>query len=169
MTALEKQILVAGIGNAFLQDDGFGGEVVRRLRLREMPSGVTLGDFGTGGLDLAYEVMRGYDALVLVDVSRQGGEPGTLYVMEAREEDIAAGIEDGAMVDPHGMDPETVLRFVRAVGGWPGKVMVIACEPANVEEPGMGLTPEVAATVDRAVGLVADTVIELQSDAAYAS
>jgi hydrogenase maturation protease len=89
--------------------------------------------------------------------------------MEAREEDIAAGIEDGAMVDPHGMDPETVLRFVRAVGGWPGKVMVIACEPANVEEPGMGLTPEVAATVDRAVDLVAETVGELQSDAAYAS
>lgn len=169
MTALTKQILVAGIGNAFLQDDGFGGEVVRRLRLREMPDGVTLGDFGTGGLDLAYEVMRGYDALVLVDVSRQGGTPGTLYVMEAREEDIAAGIEDGAMVDPHGMDPETVLRFVRAVGGWPGKVMVIACEPANVEDVGMGLTPEVAATVDRAVDLVADTVGELQSDAAYAS
>jgi hydrogenase maturation protease len=169
MTELTKQILVAGIGNAFLQDDGFGGEVVRRLRLREMPDGVTLGDFGTGGLDLAYEVMRGYDALVLVDVSRQGGAPGTLYVMEAKEEDIAAGIEDGAMVDPHGMDPETVLRFVRAVGGWPGKVMVIACEPANVEEPGMGLTPEVAATVDRAVDLVAETVGELQSDAAYAS
>jgi hydrogenase maturation protease len=169
MTELTKQILVAGIGNAFLQDDGFGGEVVRRLRLRELPSGVTLGDFGTGGLDLAYEVMRGYDALVLVDVSRQGGEPGTLYVMEAREEDVAAGIEDGAMVDPHGMDPETVLRFVRAVGGWPGKVMVIACEPANVDDPGFGLTPEVAATVDRAVDLVADTVGELQSDAAYAS
>jgi len=169
MTALTKQILVAGIGNAFLQDDGFGGEVVRRLREQTLPDGVTLGDFGTGGLDLAYEVMRGYDALVLVDVSRQGGEPGTLYVMEAREEDVAAGIEDGAMVDPHGMDPETVLRFVRAVGGWPGKVLVIACEPASVEEAGMGLTPAVAATVDRAVDLVAETVGQLQSDAAYTS
>ena len=83
MTELTKQILVAGIGNALLQRRRFGGEVVRRLRLREMPAGVTLGDFGTGGLDLAYEVMRGYDALVLVDVSRQGGAPGTLYVMEA--------------------------------------------------------------------------------------
>jgi len=169
MTALTKQILVAGIGNAFLQDDGFGGEVVRRLREQALPDGVTLGDFGTGGLDLAYEVMRGYDALVLVDVSRQGGEPGTLYVMEAREEDVAAGIEDGAMVDPHGMDPETVLRFVRAVGGWPGKVLVITCEPASVEEMGMGLTPAVAATVDRAVDLVAETVGQLQSDAAYTS
>src|SRR5690349_9802497 len=162
-----KQILVAGIGNAWLRDDGFGGEVAKVLLERGLPDGVTLGDFGTGGLDLAYEVMRGYDALVLVDVSRQGGEPGTLYVMEAREEDVAAGIEDGAMVDPHGMDPETVLRFVRAVGGWPGKVLVIACEPASVEEVGMGLTPAVAATVDRAVDLVAETVGQLQSDAAY--
>ena len=82
--------------------------------------------------------MRGYDALVLVDVSRQGGEPGTLYVMEPDEDDIAAGIEDGEMLDPHGMDPQTVLRFVRAVGGWPGKVVVIACEPAEVEEMGLG-------------------------------
>ena len=167
MTALTKQILVAGIGNAFLQDDGFGGEVARRLEQLDLPDDVAVMDAGTGGLDLAYEVMRGYDALVLVDVSRQGGEPGTLYVMEAREEDVAAGIEDGAMVDPHGMDPATVLRFVRAVGGWPGKVLVIACEPAIVDEPGMGLTPDIAATVDRAVELVADTVGELQSDAAY--
>jgi hydrogenase maturation protease len=88
--------------------------------------------------------------------------------MEAREEDVAGGIEDGAMIDPHGMDPATVLRFVRAVGGWPGKVLVIACEPASVEDIGIGLTPEVAATVDRAVDLVADTVGQLQSDAAYA-
>ena len=88
---LEKQILVAGVGNAWLQDDAFGGEVRPAPGGARLPSGVTVMDFGTGGLDLAYEVMRGYDALVLVDVSRQGGEPGTLYVIEPDEEDIAAG------------------------------------------------------------------------------
>ena len=154
---LQKQILVAGIGNAWLRDDGFGGEVARRLEARELPPGVTVMDFGTGGLDLAYEVMRGYDALILVDVSRQGGEPGTLYLMEADEEEFAAGIEDGEMLDPHGMDPQTVLRFVRAVGGWPGKVSVIACEPAEVEEMGLGLSDQVGAAVDRAVELVEST------------
>ena len=71
----EKQILVAGVGNVFLQDDGFGTEVARVLGARGVPSGVTVLDFGTGGLKLAYEVMRGYDALVLVDISRQGGTP----------------------------------------------------------------------------------------------
>ena len=152
-----KRILIAGIGNAWLRDDGFGGEVVKRLEGRELPSGVSVMDFGTGGLDLAYEVMRGYDALVLVDVSRQGGEPGTLYVMDAPEEEVEAGIEDGQVINPHAMDPQTVLRFVRAVGGWPGKVVVIACEPAEIEEMGIGLSDEVGAAVDRAVELVEST------------
>jgi hydrogenase maturation protease len=67
-----------------LRDDGFGGEVARRLEQHELPDGVSVMDVGTGGLDLAYEVMRGYDALVILDVSRQGGEPGTLYVMGPR-------------------------------------------------------------------------------------
>jgi hydrogenase maturation protease len=163
-----KRILVAGIGNAWLSDDGFGGEVVRRLEQRQLPPGAAVFDFGTGGLDLAYEVMRGYDALVLVDVSRQGGEPGTLYVMEASEEEVEAGIEDGQVVNPHGMDPQTVLRFVKTLGAWPGKVVVVACEPTVVGELGIGLSEEVERAVGGAADLVAETIDELQSDAAYA-
>jgi hydrogenase maturation protease len=155
-------ILVAAVGNLWLGDDGFAGEVAKRLRAREPADDVAVADFGTGGLDLAYEVMRGYDALVLVDVSRQGGEPGTLYVMEVDEGSVEAGIEDGAQIDPHGMDPETVLRFVKATGGWPGQVVVVACEPEQVEEVGIGLTPSVAGAVDDAVELVAQTVEELR-------
>ena len=156
-----KQILVAGIGNAWLRDDGFGGEVAKALTERELPQGVSVMDFGSGGLDLAYEVMRGYDALILVDVSRQGGEAGTLYVMEAEADDVDGKIEDGQMLNPHGMDPETVLRFVKYVGGWPGRVMVIACEPESVEDVGLGLSDSVRASVSRAADLVVDTIREL--------
>jgi hydrogenase maturation protease len=163
-----KRILVAGIGNAWLGDDGFGGEVVKRLEARQLPTGTVVLDFGTGGLDLAYEVMRGYDALVLVDVSRQGGEPGTLYVMEALEEEVEAGIEDGQVLNPHAMDPQTVLRFVKTLGAWPGKVLVVACEPDAVEEMGIGLSDRVERAVAGAADLVAATIDELQSDAAYA-
>jgi hydrogenase maturation protease len=162
-----KRILVAGIGNAWLQDDGFGGEVAKRLVGGELPPEAAVFDFGTGGLDLAYELMRGYDAAILLDVSRRGGEPGTLYVMEVSEEDVEAGIEDGQMLDPHGMDPQTVLRFVRSLGAWPGKVVVIACEPAAVEQAGFGLSEPVGAAVDRAVELVLSTVEQLRLDAAY--
>jgi len=163
-----KRILVAGIGNAWMMDDGFGSAVAERLGERELPSEAAVFDFGTGGLDLAYEVMRGYDGLILVDVSRQGGEPGTLYVMEADEADVEAGIEDGQVINPHAMDPQTVLRFVKSLGAWPGKVVVIACEPAGVEEMGLGLSSEVEAAVDRAVDLVLSTIEQLRSDAAYA-
>ncbi|HET8952459.1 MAG TPA: hydrogenase maturation protease, partial [Solirubrobacteraceae bacterium] len=95
MPDFQKQILVAGVGNAWMQDDGFGSEAARRLEGRELPPGVTVMDFGSGGLDLAYEIMRGYDALVLIDVSRQGGEPGQLYVIQPDPEDYARPIEDG--------------------------------------------------------------------------
>ena len=164
-----KRILVAGVGNAWLRDDGFGGEVARRLEQRTMPDGVAVMDAGTGGLDLAYEVMRGYDALVILDVSRQGGEPGTLYVMEADEDSVDGQIDDGAVINPHGMDPQEMLRFVKAAGAWPGRVVVVACEPADVEELGWGLTEQVKDAVERAIDLVAETVDELLTDAAYES
>jgi len=160
-----RSILVAGVGNVWLRDDGFGGEVARRLKQLELPAGVTVMDAGTGGLDLAYEVMRGYDGLVILDVSKQGGEPGTLYVMEPDEESVQGGIEDGEVINPHGMDPQTVLRFVKSIGAWPGRVVVIACEPADVEEMGWGMSNDVEEAVDRAVGLVLDTVQELRAGA----
>jgi hydrogenase maturation protease len=132
-----RSILIAGVGNAWLRDDGFGGEVARRLRERPLPPGVAVMDAGTGGLDLAYEVMRGYDALVIIDVSKQGGEPGTLYVMEPDEESVPGAIEDG----------------------------VIACEPAEVEEMGWGLSEPVLNATERAVDLVVETVAELRAGA----
>jgi hydrogenase maturation protease len=162
-----RSILVAGVGNAWLRDDGFGGEVARLLEARDLPEGVSVMDAGTGGLDLAYEVMRGYDALVILDVSRQGGEPGTLYVMEPEEESVQGSIEDGEAINPHGMDPQTVLRFVKSLGAWPGKVVVIACEPAVVEEMGWGLSEQVRQAVQRAVDLVVETIEELRATPAY--
>ncbi|MCW2982459.1 MAG: hydrogenase maturation protease [Conexibacter sp.] len=164
---LQKQILVAGVGNAWLQDDAFGGECARRLEARGVPDGVTVMEFGTGGLDLAYEIMRGYDALVLLDASRQGGEPGTLYVLEPAMEELAGPIEDGDVINPHGMDPQTVLRFVGAIGGFSGRVVVIGCEPGEVDDVGLGLTPAVEGAIERALELVTETLGELRTDAAY--
>ena len=164
-----RSILIAGVGNAWLRDDGFGGEVARRLSALELPDGVSVMDAGTGGLDLAYEVMRGYDALVILDVSPQGGDPGTLYVMEPDEEAVPGGIEDGDVINPHAMDPQTVLRFVKSVGAWPGKVVVIACEPEQISEMGWGLSERVSDAVGRAVAVVLETVQELRAGSVAAA
>jgi hydrogenase maturation protease len=158
-----NRILIAGVGNSWLQDDGFGGEVVKRLNAGAVPEGCTVIDFGVGGLDLAYEVMHGWDALILLDVSRQGGDPGTLYVMEPDQATIDGGIDEGTMINPHGMDPHTVLRFVKSLGAWPGKVVVIACEPLEVEEMGLGLSEPVSAAVDAAVELTLETVADIRA------
>ena len=155
---MEKQILVAGIGNAWLRDDGFGGEVVKRLRgpraaLRRERHATSAPAASTSPTRSCAATTRWSSSTS----AARAASPGTLYVMEPDEADIAAGIEDGEMLDPHGMDPQTVLRFVRAVGGWPGKVIVIACEPAEVEEMGLGLSDQVSAAVDGAVELVEST------------
>ena len=87
--------------------------------------------------------------------------------MEPDPADVEGGIEDGDVIDPHAMDPQTVLRFVKSVGGWPGKVVIVACEPSAVERGGWGLSEAVEGAVDRAVEVVLQQVEELGRDAAY--
>ena len=87
--------------------------------------------------------------------------------MEPDPADIEGGIEDGAAIDPHAMDPETVLRFVKSVGGWPGKVVIVACEPTAVGEVAWGLSEAVEGALDQAVEVVLQQVEELGKDAAY--
>lgn len=67
-----RRILVAGIGNVFLGDDGFGVEVVRRLAGRGLPEGVEVKDFGIRGMDLAYALQDDYELVVFVDATPRG-------------------------------------------------------------------------------------------------
>jgi len=161
------RILVAAVGNEWLQDDGFGPAVAKALLKLEMPSGVIVTDFGTGGLNLAYEAMAGYDALILIDITRQGHEPGTLYTIEPDEEEIDRQIAAGGPLDLHGMDPMSVLRFIKQVSGsLPTHVLVIACEPElvveHVDEMDMGLSATVRDAIPRAVALTLETIAELR-------
>ena len=61
------RVLVAGVGNVLLGDDGFGSEVARRLQAQSWPDGVRVMDYGIRGVDLAFDLMAGYDVAVLVD------------------------------------------------------------------------------------------------------
>ena len=156
------RVLVAGIGNIFMGDDGFGVEVVRRLGSRELPPGVDVSDFGIRGLDLVYALGEGYDAAVFVDAVPRGEQPGTLFVIEPEPE---LGDEPVAL-DAHGMDPVKVLTLARQLGAAPERILVVGCEPAvrmsGDEEDLVGeLSPPVSAAVDQAVELVESVVAEL--------
>lgn len=156
------RMLVAGLGNVFLGDDGFGVEVARRLLGSALPSGVKVGDYGIRGLHLAYE-LADYDVAILLDASPRGGSPGTVYVLELDPSDIPQAptvdevMERGAVLEAHGMDPLQVLGLMAVLGGTPGRVFVVGCEPASVEER-MGLSDPVAAAVDVAVAQVLELV-----------
>jgi hydrogenase maturation protease len=147
-----SRTLVAGIGNVFLSDDAFGVEVATRLARHPVPEDVRVEDFGIRGLHLAYELLGDYDTLVLVDTLSQGEAPGTVVVFEPRLDDLR-----GAALDAHTMDPATVLSTLGELGGRVDRVLLVGCEPACLDE-GMGLSPPVAAAVDRAVEAVLDLI-----------
>jgi hydrogenase maturation protease len=158
------RVLVAGVGNVFLADDGFGVEVVRRLREQGgLPAGVELVDTGIRGIHLAYQLLDGYDVLVIVDAISRGEPPGTLYTLE---HDLDARPENVPPVDGHGMDPAAVLDLLDGLAGSMGvdrpvgRVLVVGCEPARLSEQ-IGLSPPVAAAVDPAVRAVVELVSDL--------
>jgi hydrogenase maturation protease len=147
-------LLVAGIGNIFLGDDGFGVEVARRLASETFPGEVRVRDFGIRGLHLAYELLEGsYETTILIDATPRGGAPGTVYLIEP---DLCAA-SDTAPADAHGMNLEAVFGALRALGGAPGRVLIVGCEPGSIEER-MGLSDPVEAAVGPAVELVRELV-----------
>ncbi|HEY9417711.1 MAG TPA: hydrogenase maturation protease [Pseudonocardia sp.] len=170
-------VLVAGIGNILMSDDGFGVEVVRALTASggpPLPEGVEVVDIGIRGMHLAYQLLDGYDGLLLVDACQRGGGPGELYLLE-HDLDTAAGAAvndppDGSpagVPDAHGMTPDAVLALLASLatasGLDPGaglrRVLVLGCEPATVED-GMGLSEPVGAAVPRAVTAVRTVLAE---------
>jgi hydrogenase maturation protease len=155
------RILVAGIGNLFLADDGFGCEVARRLAARPLPDGVRVKDYGIRGLDLAYELLEPYDAVILVDAVRRGDAPGTVTVLQPEEP-----ADDGALPDPHGISPSAVLRLAKSLGGRVPGLRLVGCEPAvlgSEEELVRGLSPAVEAAVEPAIEAVISLLSGLRS------
>jgi len=162
---MSARILVAGIGNVFFSDDGFGVEVANRLARLPVPDCVTVEDFGISGVHLAYELCEGYDAVVLIDAMPMGDEPpGTVVVLEP-DRPTSSQDEDEMVpvMDAHTMSPLTVLTTLANLGGSVDRILVVGCQPATIEE-GMGLSEPVAAAVDRAIEMVSELLTELVGD-----
>jgi hydrogenase maturation protease len=162
---MTPRVLVAGIGNIFFSDDGFGCEVASRLVKMPMPEGVEVEDYGIRGVHLAYQLLEGYDALVIIDAMPMGDEPpGTVVVLEPDPPPPSEESDDiETVMDGHTMSPGTVLRTLNNLGGSVGRILVVGCQPATIEE-GMMLSEPVAAAVDGAVVVVSELLTEVVSD-----
>jgi hydrogenase maturation protease len=158
------KLLIAGVGNIFLSDDGFGVEVARRLADATLPDWAHVVDYGIRGMHLAYDLANGYGSAILVDATAQGGTPGTVYVIEP---DLSATLASPAetgddlaanpLFNAHGMQPDVVFGMLSMLGAQTREVLVVGCEPASVDY-GIGLSEPVAAAVDEAVRVVLDLV-----------
>jgi hydrogenase maturation protease len=159
----QPRVLVAGIGNVFLGDDGFGVAVVDRLSHARLPSWVKVADYGIRGMDLAYALAE-YELAILVDAVPRGGPPGTVYVIEAALENLEPTL------DTHGMDPVKVLSLAQELGQMPKRVVVVGAEPQRVISPDAGevvveLSEPVRAAVDEAVRAIESLLAELEHSA----
>ena len=143
--------LVAGIGNIFNADDGFGVEVANQLTARAWPDDVRVEDYGIRGLHLAMELLEGYDLLVLIDAIDGDDPPGTLSLLQITLD------RDAPPLDAHSMDPQAVLATMAGMGGEIGRVLVVGCCPASLEEA-IGLSPPVAAAVPAAMAMVEEVI-----------
>jgi hydrogenase maturation protease len=149
-------VLVAGVGNVFLGDDGFGVEVARRMARMSLPAGVRVADFGIRAVHLAYEILDRPEGLtILVDATRRGGPPGTVYLIEPDLDHLDE--QDWAAADAHTMRPETVFAWLARLGASPERLLLVGCEPARLDEE-EGLSSRVAEAVDRAVDLILEVV-----------
>jgi hydrogenase maturation protease len=156
------RILVAGIGNVFFGDDGFGVQVAASLDASKLPAGVHVVDFGIRSYDLAYALTSGrYEAAILVDAGTRGGVPGDIYVLSPELDKSS----EPAPANAHAMNPETVLRMARTFGPLPNQILVVACEPETLggEDGRLGLSKTVEAAVDRAVSVVESLVTRVSN------
>ena len=154
-----NRVMVAGVGNIFLADDGFGVEVARRLGGETFPSGVEVEDYGIRGMHLAFQLLEGYDTLILIDAVQRGDRPGTIYVIEP---DLEREPVNPA-TDAHTMNPEAVLATLAALGGRVRRVLVVGCEPAELVER-IGLSEVVSRAIDDAMSLVRELINEVIAD-----
>jgi len=157
---MTARILVAGIGNIFLGDDGFGPEVMRHVLGVSLGTDVHPVDYGIRGMHLAYDLLEEWHALVLVDALPDRGAPGTLHVFEADHETLSST----AGLEAHSMDPAAVFATLRALGGTAPRTIVIGCEVENIDE-GMGLSEPVSAAVPSAVTAISDVLADLAARA----
>lgn len=158
--------MIAGVGNILVQDDGFGTEVIRNLSSKTLPTGVEVEDFGVASMRMAHRLMEGYDLLIIADIAKRGGKPGTLYVIEIQDpgnerqqqqqpqQSLIQGSQMQNGLSTHTMGSDQMLSLIRSFNAWPKKVLLVCCEPLLYEEYAIGLSEPVQNAVNKAVEVI---------------
>ena len=141
-------LLVLGIGNSILTDDGLGVHVVEALRDSDaLPPGTTVVDGGTNGLSLLPLIAEA-GALVIVDAVDVGAEPGSVHVLHGADR-----YADLRHLSVHQVGAADLLAAASLTGALPAQVVLIGAQPESLG-PGVDLTPTVRAALPEVIGTV---------------
>lgn len=158
------RILIAGVGNVLKADDAFGVEVANRLAEMDLPDDVRVVETGIGGIALVQELQEGWDALIVADAVDRGRDPGTVMLIEPDVIDVNAlswGERTDLLADAHLATPERVFMLSRALGVLPARLLMVGCQPLDVDAIGTEISEPVRAAIDIAVAEILRHVAEL--------
>lgn len=149
---VESRILIAGVGNRLMGDDGFGPRVIELLESNSLPWNVEIRDIGTAGLTIATD-LGDYELVVFIDSMNIEGEPGKLVKEEVKVEGGLEDMTELSRLSLHEVGLEGLLRFSKAIGTLPSKIILIGCKPRDIG-PSLELSPEVNKATYQAVVMV---------------
>ncbi len=150
MPELKKTILILGVGNNLLSDDGFGIHVIESLRdARELEENSIIIDGGTIGLNLLPDIQDA-EHLIVVDAAEMGLEPGELRMFEDDDMDDHLSKHKTTV---HEVAMRDLLFAARLSGKMPKTRALIAVQPVSLDW-GMTPTPMVLPSVVRACEMV---------------
>ena len=150
------RILVAGVGNRLMGDDGFGPRVIDLLQSTHLQGNVELRDLGTAGLSVATDLDE-FDLAVFLDSVNMDGEPGKLLQTEVSVNEDLENVSEFTRVTLHEIGLEGLLRIANALGTLPRRVILVGCKPKALG-PIVGLSPEVEEAAHKAVKMVLEIV-----------
>ena len=152
-----KNVLVIGVGNELMRDDGVGIAVVRELKKLNLPSNITLIEAGSNMLEILFSLKSkaSVDVVVIVDAIDFKSEPGSILIVspESSWEFTQSMVK---AFDPHGLTVKDVLDMAGAIGIKLNKVYVIGCQPERISL-GLGLSEK----VKKAVGKIIETILDI--------
>lgn len=161
------RILVAGVGDRLMGDDGIGPAVIEELSRRSLPKGVDAVDYGTSLMSLLHDLPE-YDALIVVDAVDLGGRPGEVKVLKITPEDLARVDKAEAAglmtLSYHEADLDAILSMARELGVLPERAYLVGVQPDRIE-----LSLDLSQTAQESLPKVIEYVEHLLSELSEAA
>lgn len=150
------KLLVMGIGNMLLTDDGVGVFAAQTLIEEKMPPNVTVMEAGTFTQDVFY-LFKGYDHILVLDIVHAQGEPGSIYLLT--ESQLVDNEKQRLSI--HDIDLLDSLRMAELLHGHKPSLSVVGMEPADFTSWNIGLSPAVQQRFDAYLGVVRQEIAKL--------